>query len=136
MLFRSEAACAALALGARIFEKHLTLDRDMPGPDHKASLDPEQMARYVATLRTLQRGLGNGKKRIMPCETNTRLAFRRFIVAEHDLAPGHRLTEEDILFKKVGSGLAPDCAPLLVGARLRSAVAADTPLSLDMFEWT
>jgi N-acetylneuraminate synthase/N,N'-diacetyllegionaminate synthase len=131
----TEAACAALALGARIFEKHLTLDRAMPGPDHQASLDPRGMTHYVATLRALHRGLGDGRKRIMPCEIDVRPAIRRFIVAKTDLPAGHRLGLGDFLFKKVGGGLAPEMQDLLVGARLRQDVAADTPLDLSLLSW-
>jgi N,N'-diacetyllegionaminate synthase len=129
----SEAAHAALALGARVFEKHLTLDRKMLGPDHKASLDPASMKDYVDSLHTLRSALGDGQKRIMPCEENTRLAFRRYIVAERDLRAGDTLTEDDVCFKKVGHGLEPDKLAMLIGRRLAVDLAADTPLALEMF---
>lgn len=128
-----EAAYAALALGARIFERHLTLDRSMPGPDHQASLDPATMKAYVNGLRALWTGLGDGQKRIMPCEENTRFAFRRFIVAQRDLRAGEMLSEDDVCFKKVGSGLEPDKLAGLIGRRIIVDLAADTPLALEMF---
>lgn len=130
-----EAACAALALGARIFEKHLTLDRALSGPDHQASLMPEEMARYTQTLRALEGALGDGHKRIMPCEENTRLAFRRYIVVDRALAAGHRLGAADISFKKVGAGLDPSLVGLVLGARLKQGVAADTPVQFAMLDW-
>lgn len=130
-----EMGCAAVALGARLFEKHLTLDRNLPGPDHQASLEPDEMARYVRALRDVRVALGDGHKRVMPSEKNVRLAFRRFIVAAHDLPAGHRLTAEDILFKKVVDGLAPASMDLVIGALLKGAVAADTPLTLNLLAW-
>jgi N,N'-diacetyllegionaminate synthase len=127
-----EAACAAVALGARVFEKHLTLDRSMEGPDHQASMDPAQMRQYCATLRSVRAGLGDGHKRVMPAEENTRRAFRRFLVAARDLPAGAVLGPEDIHFKKVVDGLSPRCLDLIVGARLTSDIAADTPISWEM----
>jgi len=73
------AACAALALGARIFEKHLTLDKNMPGPDHKASATPEEMAEYVKALRALAIGMGDGVKRVMPCEEAARAKHKPWL---------------------------------------------------------
>jgi N,N'-diacetyllegionaminate synthase len=128
-----EAAYAALALGARIFERHLTLDRSMPGPDHQSSLDPANMKSYVDGLHALLAGLGDGQKRIMPCEENTRFAFRRYIVAQRNLHAGEALSENDVCFKKVGSGLEPDKLAGLIGRRIARDVAADTPLALEMF---
>ncbi len=127
-----EAACAAVALGARVFEKHLTLDRSMVGPDHQASMDPAQMGHYCRTLRSVRAGLGDGRKCIMPAEENTRRAFRRFMVAARDLEVGTVLGPEDIHFKKVVDGLAPRYLELAIGARLTVAIAADTPLGWGM----
>jgi sialic acid synthase SpsE len=73
------AACASLALGARIFEKHLTLDRNAPGPDHAASATPDEMAEYVRTLRALAIGMGDGVKRVMPCEAAARAKWKPWL---------------------------------------------------------
>ncbi len=127
-----EAACAAVALGARVFEKHLTLDRGMPGPDHQASLEPGKMKSYCDVLRNVHRALGDGVKRIMPCEMDARKAFRRFLVAARDLPAGTELTEADIVFKKVVDGIAPKFLNMLVGKRLVRGVAADTPIDWTM----
>lgn len=131
----ASAACAALALGARVFEKHLTLDRSAPGPDHQASLDPDQFTAYVRELHDVLTALGDGHKRIMPSEENTRLAFRRFIVAARGLPAGTVLTEADLLFKKVVDGLPPNHIDQVVGARLRRDVDADAAIDLSMLEW-
>jgi N,N'-diacetyllegionaminate synthase len=127
-----EAACAAVALGARVFEKHLTLDRTMSGPDHQASLDPAQMRDYCRTLRSVRAGLGDGFKRIMPAEENTRKAFRRYMVAARDLSAGTVIGPDDLHFKKVVDGLAPRHLDLVIGATLNVAVSADTVLSWGM----
>jgi N,N'-diacetyllegionaminate synthase len=129
----SEAAHAALALGSIIFEKHLTLDRSMSGPDHKASLEPAGMKAYVDSLHALWAAMGDGQKKIMPCEENVRFAFRRYIVAQRDLRAGEVLTEDDVCFKKVGGGLEPDKLTMLVGRRLTINLDADTPLAFEMF---
>ena len=128
----TEAACAAVALGARVFEKHLTLDKSMSGPDHQASLNPEEMLHYCQTLRGIRSALGDGVKRIMPCEENTRKAFRRFIVAACDLPAGTILRAEDCCFKKVVDGISPRYLELVVGSQLTADVAEDTVLTWAM----
>lgn len=126
------AACAAVALGARVFEKHLTLDKTMQGPDHQASLDPEEMRAYCDTLRAVRSTLGDGCKRIMPCEENTRKAFRRYLVSARDLPAGTVLEIQDLCFKKVVDGIAPQYLDLVVGARLGRAIPTDTVISWQM----
>lgn len=127
-----EVACAAVALGARVFEKHLTLDKSMSGPDHQASLDPDEMLHYCQSLRSVRAALGDGVKRIMPCEENTRKAFRRFIVAAHDLPAGTVLRAQDCCFKKVVDGISPRYLELVIGSQLTDDVAEDTVLTWAM----
>jgi N,N'-diacetyllegionaminate synthase len=127
-------ACAAVALGARVFEKHLTLDKSMSGPDHQASLNPEEMLQYCRTLRSVRAALGDGVKRIMACEENTRLAFRRYAVAARDLPLGTVLGPLDIEFKKIVDGIPPRYLDLLIGARMIAPVAADTTITWGMLK--
>ena len=129
-----EVACAALALGARIFEKHLTLNKSMPGPDHQASLDPEEMERYCKVLRNVRAAIGNGVKRIMPCEESTRKAFRRFLVVSRDLPINHIIQKEDLHFKKVVSGIPPHFLDIVIGAEVTTAIRADTILSWNFLK--
>ena len=129
-----EAACASVALGARVFEKHLTLDKTMSGPDHQASLNPEEMRNYCKTLRNVRSAMGDGVKRIMPCEENTRKAFRRYIVAAQDLPTGAVLTAQNTCFKKVVDGIPPRYLELVVGSRLISDVAEDTVITWSMLK--
>lgn len=128
----TDAACAAVALGARVFEKHITLDKSMSGPDHQASLDPEEMRRYCDTLRSVRAALGDGVKRIMPCEEDTRRAFRRFIVAARELPAGTVIGAHDVCFKKVVDGLAPRYLDMVIGAELSEDVREDSVLTWDM----
>jgi sialic acid synthase SpsE len=127
-------ACAAVALGARVFEKHLTLDQAMPGPDHQASLDPGQMRDYCLALRQAHAALGNGVKRIMPSEENTRTAFRRYLVLARDLPAGARIAESDLCFKKVVHGIAPGQMDLVIGAELLRPGQQDEVLAWNMLD--
>ena len=128
----AEVACAAVAMGARIFEKHLTLDRSMSGPDHQAALDPDEMLHYCKSLREVLTSIGDGVKRIMPCEENTRKAFRRFLVAARDLTEGTVLRYEDCTFKKVVDGISPRYIELVIGSHLTEDVKEDAVLSWSM----
>lgn len=127
-----EAACAAVALGARVFEKHFTLDKSMNGPDHQASLDPMEMRDYCQSLRAIRLALGDGVKRIMPHEQNTRKAFRRFIVAARNLPAGTVLSENDICFKKVVGGIVPRNYELVVGSQVTENVPEDAIIEWSM----
>lgn len=131
-----EAACAAVALGARIFEKHLTLDKAMAGPDHQASLDPREMAAYCRTLRSIRTALGDGVKRIMPSEAANRTAFSRYIVAARDMPAGTVLRAEDLRYKKVVTGIAPGHVDLVIGAKLAADVAEDAVIAWSMLRFT
>lgn len=116
-----EAAVAAVALGAQIVEKHLTMNRDAPGPDHAASADPPQLATLVRALRRVETMLGQPEKHRLPAEC----AIARSIVAARDLAAGHEVRSGDLAFKRAGAGLRPYQAHELIGRRLRRAVARD-----------
>jgi len=123
-----EASCAAVALGARIFEKHFTADPSAPGPDHRASLAPSQLKDYVDTLRSVYRGLGDGIKRVMPCEENVRQTFRRFLVSAAEIPKGHVFRFEDFHFKKISTGIAPKDIVRIVGRPANQDIRADEPI--------
>jgi N,N'-diacetyllegionaminate synthase len=123
-------ACAALAYGAQIFEKHFTLDKNSEGPDHQASLSPQELKEYVQTLRLLYKGLGDGQKKVMPCESNTRLSFRRYIVAADNIKKGHKFHESDFNFKKVVKGIPSKYLDLIVGATAKNDINND-----DVITW-
>lgn len=116
-----EAALAAVALGARIIEKHLTLDCRDAGPDHAASADPASFAALVASIRRVERMLGDGEKRVAACEG----IIGRSCVAARDLPAGHALLVRDIAFKRPGRGVRPYAVRSLIGRRTSHPVAAD-----------
>ena len=130
----ADVALAAVALGACILEKHITLDRDLPGPDHKASLVPEEWKRLVRGVRTVESALGHGRKEAAPSERDTAAVARRSLVAARDIAVGKRLTEELIAIRRPGTGLPPKMRSELVGRTAKGHIPAGSLLELEMFE--
>lgn len=126
-----EAGIIAVALGARILEKHITLDRGLRGPDHAASMEPIEFAEYVATVRRASVMLGNGVKEPQLTELPMRLTMRRSIVASRGLETGHRITEADIAFKRAGAGIVLPDHERVLGRRLGRAKIADEPISWE-----
>lgn len=102
-----EVPIAAAALGATIIEKHFTLDRNMEGPDHKASLEPEDLAAMVSAIRNIEQALGSGEKTVSPSERKNITVARKSIVAKRAIKAGERLTEENLTVKRPGSGVSP-----------------------------
>lgn len=96
---------AAVARGATIIEKHFTLDRNMPGPDHKASLQPEELALMVQQIRALQLAMGDGAKCPQPSEWNTRQAARQHVVAAREIKQGSIMCRDDLTTARSGGGL-------------------------------
>lgn len=102
-----EVAIAAVALGATVIEKHFTLDRALPGPDHKASLEPAELKAMVAAIRNIEDALGNGIKRPSPSEVKNRLIARRSLVAACAIRAGESFSETNLAVKRPGTGLSP-----------------------------
>jgi N,N'-diacetyllegionaminate synthase len=100
-------AIAAAARGAAAIEKHLTLSRAMEGPDHAASLEPEQFAEMVRKIRLVESALGDGVKSPAACEIDTIRAARRSLVAAADLPAGHTIRAHDLVAKRPGDGICP-----------------------------
>ncbi|HEU4369326.1 MAG TPA: N-acetylneuraminate synthase [Methylomirabilota bacterium] len=127
-----EIPLAAVARGAAVLEKHLTLDRALAGPDHRASLEPADFAALVRGVRAVEAALGDGDKRPMPSELDTRAVARRSLVAARALPPGHRLGREDVAVKRPGTGIPPGELERVLGRRLARAVGADELLDWSM----
>ena len=102
-----EISLAAVALGATVIEKHFTLDRTLTGPDHKASLEPNELKAMIVGIRNIEVALGDGVKRPMPSELGNRDVSRKSIVASQDINPGEKFTEENLITKRPGSGISP-----------------------------
>lgn len=102
-----EVDLAAVALGATVIEKHFTLDRNLPGPDHKASLEPDELKAMVDGIRKIELALGTGEKKPSEVEMKNRLVARKSIVAKRSIKKGDVLTENNITTKRPGSGINP-----------------------------
>ena len=102
-----EVSIAAAALGARIVEKHITLDRAMEGPDHKASIEPNELETMVRAIRNIEQALGDGTKRVTDSERENLLVARKSIVAKHRILKGELFTEKNLAAKRPGSGISP-----------------------------
>ena len=98
---------AAAALGAAIIEKHFTLDKKLPGPDHKASLEPDELKGMIAAIRQIEAALGNGQKIAMPAELKNRDVVRKSLVAARQIRKGEVFTAENLMMKRPGNGISP-----------------------------
>lgn len=121
---------AAVALGARVIEKHLTLDRTLPGPDHAASLEPSEFAAMVTAIRRVELALGDGVKRPAPGELANRAVARKSLVASRPIARGEELTSENVTAKRPGIGLSPMRVDEVLGTRAVRAFETDEEIEL------
>tara|TARA_B110001452_G_C15032149_1_gene360625 strand:+ start:200 stop:634 length:435 start_codon:yes stop_codon:yes gene_type:complete len=102
-----EASIASIALGATIIEKHLTLNRKMIGPDHKASMEPKNFEKMVLAIRNAEKMLGNGKKIPTQKELKNQKLVRKSIVAKFNISKGDKFSEKNITTKRPGIGISP-----------------------------
>lgn len=115
---------AAAALGAAVIEKHMTLDRSLPGPDHRMSLLPGEMASLVKGVREVESALGTGVKRPVAAEKEIARVARKSLVAARTLRPGETLDRSSIAILRPGTGLPPSALPAVVGRRARKTIPA------------
>ena len=127
-----EVALAAVALGACVIEKHFTSDKKLPGPDHQASLEPDELMALVQGIRTVEAALGHGRKEPAPSEANTTAVARRSLVAARDIAMGRTLTGELIAIQRPGTGLPPSLMSQVIGRVAAKDIPAGTVLTLEM----
>jgi N,N'-diacetyllegionaminate synthase len=125
------AAVGAVALGACFVEKHFTLDKNMPGSDHRFSADPGEFRAMTQAIRTVEKNLGESDIGPTPSEIAGRQSFRLSCVAGRDLAAGHCLTADDVTFLRPGTGLPPKVVDQLVGRHLIRNVHMGEPLKLE-----
>lgn len=128
----TEIAFAAVSLGACVIEKHFTLNHDLPGPDHRASLEPNELAGLVKGLRNIEAAMGDGVKRPTQEELNTADVARRSLVAARFIAAGTAITVDMLDILRPGTGLPPAMRPQVVGRRARHDIEPGTLLRLDM----
>lgn len=128
-----EIPIAAVALGAKVIEKHFTLNRNMEGPDHKASLEPNELYEMVTAIRNVEKGLGNGIKEPSESEKKNIAIARKSLHYSRTLNKGDVLTENDITIKRPGDGLKPSELDNIIGRALINDVEEDTKVKLEDF---
>ncbi len=126
----TQAAQLAVAMGAVWIEKHFTISRDLPGPDHHFSSDPDEFSQLVKQIRLVEQLLGKGGLGGSEAETEPRKQFRLSCAAARDLPTGHKLKKDDFVFQRPGSGLAPKFASQMYGKSLKSSLVAG-----QQFQW-
>jgi N,N'-diacetyllegionaminate synthase len=124
----------AVAAGACVIEKHFTLDRNMEGPDHKASLEPQELAEMVTMIRRIEQIVGNGVKVPNASELRIMEAARKSIVAAQKILAGTVILAEMLDIKRPGTGISPKKMQDLVGKRAKTTIEADTVITWDLLE--
>jgi N-acetylneuraminate synthase len=121
-----ELSLVAVGMGAVIIEKHITLDRDMVGGDHKASLEPDEFNNMVKKIRRVENALGDGIKRCMPSEKNVRDIARKSVVAGRDILKDKKITEDDLAIKRPGTGIKPKYLNKIIGMTATEDITEDS----------
>ena len=114
-----EVSVAAVAMGAEVIEKHFTLDRNMPGPDHKASLEPNELKELVDAIRNVEKAIGDGNKKPTESELQNRNVARKSIVALKAIKKGELLSEDNLTTKRPGNGISPMRWNEILGTRAK-----------------
>ena len=127
----TEIPIAAVAMGAEIIEKHFTLDRNMEGPDHKASLEPQELQYMVDCIRNIEKALGDGIKRPNPSEVEISKVVLKSIVAKVPVKKGDILTADNVTIKRAGSGIPAAHWDMVVGTRALHDFDIDDPIKID-----
>ena len=120
-----EVPIAAVAMGAIVIEKHFTLDQTLPGPDHRASLEPDDLKAMVHAIRNIEAALGDGAKEPTDSESKNRQIARKSIVAAKGIAAGAEFTEENLTVKRPGTGMSPMLWDQLIGTKAQRAYSED-----------
>ncbi len=123
----------SVAAGADMIEKHITTDQSLPGPDHSFSVDPAELTAMIEAIRAVEAMLGSPRKRRLDSEHEMAVLGRRSLVAKQEIPAGGEVTDDMIAVKRPGSGIEPYLADVIVGRKVRRAVAADEPFVWDMF---
>lgn len=130
-----EVPIAAVAMGATVIEKHFTIDRSLPGPDHLASLEPKELTDMVQCIRNVESALGTGIKLPSESERKNINIARKSIHLVKDVKAGHVLSLEDITAKRPGNGLSPLFTKEIVGSIVKNDLLKDAMLNLKDLEW-
>ena len=123
----------AVSLGARVIEKHFTLDKSLPGNDHYHAMDPNDLRIFIRNLAFIQEITGETKKRPLDSEMPSRMYARRSIVAKREIPKGTRITEDMITFKRPGTGLSPNEIGQIIGRKAKKSILEDEIIEKDYF---
>jgi N,N'-diacetyllegionaminate synthase len=129
------APIAAVALGAVLIEKHFTLDKNMPGPDHRASLEPNEFKEMVDAIRDVEKALGDGVKKLTEEEERIKKVVRRSIVAKVNISKGKVITEDMLDIKRPGTRLEPRYLNKVIGMKAKKDIKADELMTFDKLTW-
>lgn len=129
-----EVPIAAVALGAVVVEKHFTLDRNMEGPDHKASLEPGELKAMVSAIRNIEKALGDGIKRTTASEAKNKDIARKSIVAARNIKAGEVISEKDIDMKRPGNGISPMRINEVIGRKAVHDIPEDALIDLSFLQ--
>lgn len=129
-----EIPIAAVAMGAKVIEKHFTLDKGMEGPDHKASLEPEELANMIKSIRNIEVALGDGRKRKTKSEEHNVTVVRKSIVAARNIKAGEIFTEDNITVKRPGNGISPMAWYQILGKSAKKDYKKDTLIEKDYLD--
>lgn len=124
----------AVSMGATVIEKHFTLDKNMEGPDHKASLDVNELREMVKAIRDIESAKGSWEKQPAESELSTREVARKSIVAAREIKKGHVITREDLCLKRPGDGILPKEIDKIIGKTAITNIGEDMKLTIEMFE--
>jgi N-acetylneuraminate synthase len=125
----------AVAFGACAVEKHFTLDRNMDGPDHRASLEPDELLTLIKTIRQVETALGNGIKRPTPSELSNKPMMQKSLVVRNGISAGEVITQDNLSCKRPGFGLSPSWFERVVGKRARIDIPDEGILTLANIDW-
>jgi len=127
-----EIAVAAVAMGACVIEKHFTLDRGMAGPDHQASLTPDELHQLVRSIRNIESAMGTGRKELAPSEADTAVVSRKSVVAARNISAGTTISGGHVALKSPSTGLPPSMMNGVIGRTALQDIPEDTLITLEM----
>jgi len=126
------APITAVSLGAAIIEKHFTLDKNLPGPDHRASLEPDEFKTMVKTIRSIEKALGGGEKVPRKSELKLKIGARRSLVSKREIPKGARITKDMVKVARPGNGIEPKFIDVVMGRKARKKIGAEEVIKWNM----
>lgn len=129
------AAISSVALGACVIEKHFTLDKNLPGPDHSSSITPDELKHLIEKIRHVESALGIAQKSPTEIEKENAVGVRRSIVASRNIKNGETINEGNITFKRPATGLSPRLYDSIIGKKAARDILSDEILQMDMIQW-